>query len=330
MRRKLSSNQFGILITLICVYLSISNLYAKEEVLKSLTCKEAILWESARAPYDAQLDFIKVSPDTPEGEADSLRIIFNRSIGFLDKKQNPPQKTSYRQTWRITADSLEKCSVLSNYKIYVDGVYKKDSVAVTKIIYRVYGPMFLKNWDYRVNNVSCGRADDTTYKGYTYFPVAEYLYKWLEGLNYFPKRECSEEDFNLFFNRIYQIGPDSTYTATIDRKNKITAKVSGDRMEVSIIENNKPNVFVISKANKSHASQFKDMFRIFTGEGKNVPYIEIGKNEVVVHNVSGQKYYKVDGTQLLKAARLAQVRMIMEDDDAIDSVILEEIYDYWE
>lgn len=331
MKRNLLPNEFGILITFLCMFLSASTLYAKEELVASYTCKEGIPWERLHKPYNAQIYFIRVSPTTPEEEADSIRIHFSRFLIDTDKKQKPPKKTSYCQTWKLTADTLEKCSVLTTYKISVDGVYKRDSVGITETKYRVYGPMVLKNHNFRENNIPTGRADETIHKGYSYFPVSEDLFNWLKGFNCFPIKESSEKELTLLKNEIKLIGPDSTYTVTFGKNNKIIAKVLGNQMEVSITENNSPNVFTFSKANHSHTRSYTtnkgNYIRIYAGEGDKSPYIEIWENKILINYLNKLKSYYIDETQLLKAIRLAKVRFILEDDNANEE--LDELFDFF-
>lgn len=321
MKRILLPNEFGILITFLCTFLSASTLYAEEELVAEYTCKEGIPWEGkCYKPYDAYISFIRVSPTTLEDEADSIRIRFSCNVRDIDKKQKPPRITTYFQTWKLTADTLETCSVLSTYKIYVDGVYKRDSVGITETKYRVYGPMVLKQYNFRENNIPTGRADETIHKGYSYFPVSEDLFNWLKGFNCFPIKESSEEILTLFENEVRLIGPDSTYTVNFGKNNKIIAKVLYNRMEVSIIENNSPNVFIFSKANRSHTRSYtinkENYIRIYAGEGDKSPYIEILENKILINYLNKLKSYYIDVTQLLKAVRLAKVRFILEDDNA--------------
>ena len=311
--------------TLLCILLPLSTLYAKEEVVQSLIYKEGIPWETMQKPYDAQLDLIRVSPTTPENEGDSLRISFSRYLGYTDKKQTPPKKITYHQTWQVTTDSLAKVSVLSTYKILIDGVYQRDSVAITEYKYRVYGPMVLKQYDFRENNVPSGRADETEHKGYSYFPISEEFFNWLRNLNSFPISERSEKKISLFDDVVNHIGSDSIYTVTIDKNNKITAKVMNNRMEITFIENNRPNKFVFSRAYQSHVyvqylpGNFQ--YSLYPGEGNKSPCIIINKDKVILQKTNSQKSYIVDASALLKAIRLAKIRQFLVDDDAKNSLL---------
>lgn len=298
---------------------SMPTLCAKEELVSSFTCKDGILWER-RSSYDATISLIKVSPNTPEGNADSLRISFIRLVVSTKKKSNPPIKTSYHQRWTVTADSLEKCSVLTTYKVFIDGVYKRDSVAMTDTKYRIYGPMVLSQFDFMENNTPSGRANEIIHKGYSYFNISEDFFSWLKDFNHFPIRESSEDALTLFDNNLYLSGPDRVYSIRINQNKKIIAKVLNDRMEISLVESNRPKSFVFSRANKSHiirqyTSEKGEYHRLYIISGNEAPYIEISKNGIILVDNDGQSSYKVDCSQILEAINLAKARRFMLDDN---------------
>lgn len=139
-----------------------------------------------------------------------------------------------------------------------------------------------------------------------------------------------EEDDGLFSEDIYLAGSDSTYVAPIDSSNKIVANVTRDRMEILFVSNNNPvKHFIFSKDNKAHAidqyTQEKGEYtRVFTHEGETAPFVEVCKNDIVFVEGNIRIKFKIDGSKILAAIKLAKVRKILgNDNDSAEEDLLD-------
>lgn len=297
--------------------------YAQEEIIATDQVKDAVFWDMGKEKHDASLEFIRVSPLTPEGSADSLRISFTRSSKSTDRKTKPAKKIIYSQKWSLTLDTLKIRTRKSNCKVYVDGVYDRDSDAIMGIDYLAVGPVSLKCYNYRdLNNTPTGRPDELIYKGHTYFPVSEYFFTLLSELDAWPVVRTVKNEEPLLSN-IYLNGPDSTYVTSIDANRKVVAKVTKDHMEISLVEKNRPiKHYLFSKENKSHTVTKYDKekgqySRTFTHKEDNSPFIEVGENEIAFIEGTEKTQFKIDGSQISSAINLAKIRKILDNDNKI-------------
>lgn len=303
---------------------STQSVYGYEEIVATRQVEDAVFWNSGTEKHDGTLEYVKVDPNTPEGQADSIRISFRRNVSYTVKGKKPAQKVFYRQKWTVTLDSLKINTVKNKCKVFVDGVYKKDTIVTQETEYLACGPMTLLCYDYRnSNNTPVGRSDELTNKGYSSLSISESLYNWLNNLKIWPTAQVIEldEDDGLFSEDIYLAGSDSTYVAPIDGSNKIVANVTRDRMEILFVGNNNPvKHFIFSKDNKAHAidqyTQEKGEYtRVFTQEGETVPFVEVRKNDIVFVEGNIRIKFKIDGSKILAAIKLAKVRKILDDDN---------------
>ena len=50
--------------------------YGYEEIVTTREVKDAVFWNSGAEKHDGTLEYVKVDPNTPEGQVDSVRISF--------------------------------------------------------------------------------------------------------------------------------------------------------------------------------------------------------------------------------------------------------------
>lgn len=81
--------------------------YGYEEIVETREVKDAVFWNSGAEKHDGTLEYVKVDPNTPEGQVDSVRISFRRNVSYTIKGKKPAQKVFYRQKWTVTLDSLK-------------------------------------------------------------------------------------------------------------------------------------------------------------------------------------------------------------------------------
>lgn len=321
----------GIYLFLLIFFFSGMTSYGKEEIVDTGQIDQAILWDLGGSKYNAVLEFIKVLPDTPVGKADSLRISFKKKITSTKRNKDTGERQRFHhlQRWTLTVDTLQKCYINRKHKVYVDGVYKRDSLTLDRIEYRVLGSTTLYSYDYRDQyNVPTGQPAKLDYKGHTYFPITESFFNLLREAEAWPftmyidNKNTSVEDF-------YLAGPDRTYITQIDRNKKIIAYVTSDRMKISLMENNKPiDILYFSSDLKSHTtSQYSkevgNCTLAFSNDEENSPCIAVCKNMIIIDYENRQTKYSVDGSKLLDAINLAKVRSILEDDDTTSGSILD-------
>lgn len=298
--------------------------YGYEEIVTTREVKDAVFWNSGAEKHDGTLEYVKVDPNTPEGQVDSVRISFRRNVSYTIKGKKPAQKVFYRQKWTVTLDSLKINTIKNKCKIFVDGVYKKDTIVTQAPEYLACGPMTLLCYDYRdANNTPVGRSDELINKGYSILPISESFYNWLNNQRIWPTSQVTEldEDGGLFSEDIYLTGSDSTYVAPIDRSHKIVANVTRDRMEILFVGNNSPiKHFTFSKDNKSHTidqyTQEKGEYtRVFAQEGETAPFIEVRENDIVFVEKNLRMKFMIDGSKIFAAIKLAKIRNILGDDN---------------
>lgn len=299
--------------------------YANEEIVATDRFKDAIITDSGaidQKKQDAELELVKVSPSSSSAEnADGLRISYceMRYGGCFDKETKSHIKNSYQQKWTITLDTLEIHTMETKYKVYVDGVYKRDSIE-TEIEYRACGSMTLKCYDYKDSNKKpIGKPDELTYKGHSYFTITETFFNWLNDINVWPVVRTAEYDEDPFVD-IYLAGPDSTFVATIGSK-KLVANVTKDGMEVSLFESSGdvPAIkYLFLRDNKAYAvdrnTSEKGIYTcVYTENKEKTHYIEVRESDIVFVEGSLRIKLKVDGSKILAAINLAKIREILID-----------------
>lgn len=311
---------------------STQSVYGYEEIVATRQVKDAVFWEFGREKHDGILEYVKVDPNTPEGQADSLRISFRRNVSYTVKGKKPAQKVFYRQKWTVTLDSLKINTVKNKCKVFVDGVYKKDTIVTQETEYLACGPMTLLCYDYKdSNNTPIGRSDELTNKGYSSLPISEFLYNWLNNQRIWPTAQVTKlDEAGGLFSDIYLAGSDSTYVAPIDGSNKIVANVTRDRLEIQLVSNNSPvKHLTFSNDNKAHtieqyAQEKGEYTRVFTQEGETAPFVEVRKNDIVFDEGNIRIKFKIDGSKILAAIKLAKARKILgNDNDSAEEDLLD-------
>lgn len=283
---------------------------------------KSILWDLYTDAYDAYIEFVRTSPSVPKTEADEVRIYFERRLAGTDSKYKPARNYYYNQKWGIVLDTLKLCTVKKKCKVYVDNVYKRDTIVFDKFEYLAYGNMTLKCYDYKYeNNVPTGKRDDYTSKGHSYFPITKEFFDWLNYLEAAPVVRTTKIKKGSIIDDIKLTGADRTYVATIDRNRRIVATVFKNRMEISMRENGKPVIkYLFDAKKKSHAACKSDKgkikyMRVFTTNEKNASYIEIHDNTILFKEASRQSVFRIDESKLTPAINLAIKRGIIEEDD---------------
>ncbi len=326
----------GIAMFLFMALFSTQSGYGYEEIVATRQVKDAVFWEFGREKHDGTLEYVKVDPNTPEGQADSLRISFRRNVSYTVKGNKPAQKVFYRQKWTVTLDSLKINTVKNKCKVFVDGVYKKDTIVTQETEYLACGPMTLLCYDYKdSNNTPVGRSDELTNKGYSSLPISEFLYNWLNNQRIWPTAQVTKlDEAGGLFSDIYLAGSDSTYIAPIDGSNKIVANVTRDRLEIQLVSNNSPvKHLTFSNDNKAHtieqyAQEKGEYTRVFTQEGETAPFVEVRKNDIVFDEGNIRIKFNIDGSKILEAIKLAKIRKILGDDNNFEEEDLWD-WDYW-
>lgn len=314
---------------------STQSVYGYEEIVATRQVEDAVFWNSGMEKHDGTLEYVKVDPNTPEGQADSIRISFRRNVSYTVKGKKPAQKVFYRQKWIVTLDSLKINTVKNKCKVFVDGVYKKDTIVTQETEYLACGPMTLLCYDYKdSNNTPIGRSDELTNKGYSSLPISEFLYNWLNNQRIWPTAQVTElDEAGGLFSDMYLAGSDSTYVAPIDGSNKIVANVTRDRLEIQLVSNNSPvKHLTFSNDNKAHtieqyAQEKGEYTRVFTQEGETAPFVEVRKNDIVFDEGNIRIKFNIDGSKILEAIKLAKVRKILDDDN--DSAEEDDLLDWF-
>lgn len=293
------------------------------EIVNYAVFEKSIPWDLGQNNYTAILYFIQTPENKDPDMCDLVRVSFSRSLKSWDKDPSGNRREiKYKQKWAVDIDTLETVTKKSKYKVYVDGIYVRDSI-VEKKSYRLRGALLGRFYDYTDldDKPLADKTEDHNFNKNSYMPVNQELYEAVKGLtDEWPiVNKVEEESDFLGFNNIYLSGPQKEFDLKVAGGKTGKVIVGKDFMTVNIYDKGKiVDSVTFKEGDEATLRTVIDSYKtvwgaIYPSDDRKSPWKIKYLNNSLVLNTNSENQYTIDGNIITETISLAKKRSIILD-----------------